>query len=403
LGKRLAHGERLALAMIDLDGFKAINDNFGHAVGDRLIKATAEVLEGLVGDRGMVARLGGDEFAILLSGNHCVTRLETVAQDTLARLSQPFRIDERTVVVGASIGLVSASLHDYDTSEFMRRADVAMYAAKRAGKMRIYWYDELLDQRRAKAQTIEIELRAAIENEVFELVYQPIVDAVDKSVVGVEALLRWNSPTRGDVGPAEFIPVAEETGLIDRIGLIALRRVCTDGMMWPDVDVSINVSSSQLRNPDFVGNLATVLTQTGFPANRLILEITETYLLYDPETALGVVRALKSMGVGIALDDYGTGCASIGFLQRFMFDRIKIDGQMIVDAYRTDSGLVLLNAVVATTRALGMSICAEGIETEAQAELMRVAGCEQLQGWHYARPMPADEITRTAVRQREAA
>lgn len=393
LSAGLARNERLALAMIDLDGFKAINDNFGHAVGDRLIKAVAEMLVELVGDEGMVARLGGDEFAILLNGATCVNRIEKRAIAVLDQLARPFRIDERTVLVGASIGLASVSLNDPDSSEFMRQADVAMYTAKRAGKMRLCWYDESLDQRQTTASTIEKELRGSIESEAFTLVYQPILSASDQSIVGAEALLRWESPTRGVVGPAEFVPIAEETGLIDRIGMIALRRACLDGLAWPSLNVSINISAAQLRNPDFAKNVEAVLAETGFPGARLIVEFTDSYLLYDPDNAGKAILAIKALGVGVALDDFGTGHASVAFLRRFKIDGIKIDRSLVAEACLNETGRIMVNAITTMARTLGLSVCAEGIEATGQAELMRVIGCDQLQGWHFSRALSADEVT----------
>ena len=297
LDHRLRHGEKLALALIDLDGFKGINDNYGHHVGDRLIKCIASLLEELVGTRGMVARLGGDEFAIMVPGASAVNELQDIARAMLDKLSRPFRIDERTVLVGASIGLASASLNDFDTSELMRRSDVAMYAAKSAGKMRLAWYDEMLDQKQAIARTVEHELRLSIEAEDFDIVYQPVVGIHDKKIVAVEALLRWTSPTRGTVGPSEFIPVAEETGLIDRMGMIVLRRACEDGLDWGDIRMAVNVSAAQLRNPEFAAELSRVLADTDFPAERLELEITEAYLVYDPDAAGKVLNEIRALGV----------------------------------------------------------------------------------------------------------
>lgn len=391
---RLANRETVAIALIDLDGFKAVNDNYGHAVGDRLIKTVSELLGRLAAREGMIARLGGDEFAILVTGANAVSRLQNIARAMLDEMSRPFRIDERTVVVGASIGLASASLSEMDSSELMRRADVAMYSAKRAGKMRLSWYDEMLDQRQATAQTIEIELRAAIENGDFEIAYQPVVDIHDKRIVGAEALLRWSSPTRGRVKPSEFIPVAEETGLIDRMGMFVLRQACRDGLGWGDVRVSVNVSAAQLRNPEFPKDLRRVLDETGFPAERLELEITETFLVYDPDMARRMVKELRGMGVSVALDDFGTGVASLGFLRQFSFSKIKLDRSLVTEAAQSETVRTVIQASISVARAFEMTIAAEGIETEAQADMMRVAGCDQLQGWLYSRAVPAAEVTK---------
>lgn len=392
LDRRLKRGEKLALALIDLDGFKGINDNYGHHVGDRLIKSVAELLGGLVGARGMVARLGGDEFAIMVPGSSAVSELQDIARAMLDKLSRPFRIDERTVLVGASIGLASVSLSDFDAGELMRRADVAMYAAKRAGKMRLSWYDEMLDQKQAVAHTVEMELRAAIEAQDFDIVYQPVVGIHDKKIMAVEALLRWSSPTRGEVSPSEFIPVAEETGLIDRIGMIVLRRACREGLEWGNVHVAVNVSAAQLRNPEFSLELGRVLAETGFPAERLELEITEAYLVYDPDTAGKVLREVRALGVGVSLDDFGTGYASIGFLRQFSFSKVKLDRSLVTDASQNEAARTVVQASIAVARALDMAVAAEGVETDDQADMMRVAGCDQLQGWLVSRPVTAKDV-----------
>lgn len=392
LEMRLARRELLGLALIDLDGFKGINDNFGHNVGDRLIKLMSELLTSLAGDDAMVARLGGDEFAVLASGPRALATLEHVSQALLDHVARPFRIDERTVLVGSSIGLASAGISQFDASELMRRADVAMYAAKRAGKMRLQWYDEALDQAQASARTIEKELRATIEAEGFDIVYQPVLGVESQTVEAVEALLRWRSPTRGEVCPSEFIPVAEETGLIDRIGMVVLRRACADALAWPGVRLAVNVSPAQLRNPDFIAQLSTTLEETGFPASRLELEITEAYLLADVMTARKGISAIQALGVAVALDDFGNGFASMHFLRRFGFARFKIDGSLIAEAARTAEGRAIVQATISVAHTLGIQVTAEGIETQGQADLMRIAGCDQLQGWLIARAASAEEI-----------
>lgn len=397
LDRRLERGERLALALIDLDGFKGINDNYGHHVGDRLIKSIAALLRELVGKNGMIARLGGDEFAILVPGASAVNELQDISRAMLDKLSRPFRIDERTVLVGASIGLASVSLRDLDASELMRRADVAMYAAKQAGKMRLAWYDEMLDQKQAIARTIEAELRLAIDSESFELVYQPLVDVHLRKIVAAEALLRWTSPTRGTVDPLEFIPVAEETGLIDAMGMIVLRKACRDALDWGEVRLAINVSAAQLRNPEFAGALRDALAETGFPAERLELEINESYLVYDPDAAERVLNEIRALGVGVSLDDYGTGHASIGFLRQFSFNKVKLDRSLVTEAGMSEEARMVIHANVAVARALNVSVAAEGIETADHADLMRVAGCDELQGWFFSRAVTAREIAARVI------
>ncbi len=391
--QRLARGEKVSLAMIDLDGFKAINDNYGHNVGDRLIRVTADMLVEMLGGHGSVARLGGDEFAIMTAGPDAIIKAEVIAQDLLARLSRPFRIDERTVVIGASIGLASTGMARIDAGELMRRADIAMYAAKSAGKMRLAWYDEHLDQKQATAHLIEMELRDAIERDEFELLYQPVHSLADGKISAVEALLRWTSPTRGEVAPSQFIPIAEASGLIDRIGMHVLHRACVDGLAWPEIHVSVNVSAAQLRNPDFPARLGHILAETGFPAHRLELEITESYLVYDPETARKILSEVKALGVGVALDDFGTGYASIGFLRQFSFTKLKLDRSLVIEAGDSEAARSVLQASIAVARALKMAVTAEGVETDAQADMMRIAGCDELQGWLFSHAVDAQGVS----------
>jgi diguanylate cyclase (GGDEF)-like protein len=389
---KLKRGETLCLAMTDLDGFKGINDNFGHQIGDRLIREVADLLKERIGREGLVARLGGDEFALLMSGKDAAARLEKISGEIISRFGKPFRLDERTVAVGISIGLASGGIDGVSSSELMRRADVALYAAKRAGKMRINWFDEKLDQLRAKAYGIEAELRTALDNDEFSLAYQAIMAADQVTIRAVEALLRWHNPARGDVPPAEFIPIAEETGLIDRIGMWVIAQACRDGLNWPDLQVTINMSPAQLRNPDFPHRLGELLAELKFPAQRLELEITERYLVADPEAARRVIEEIRGLGVHVVLDDFGSGFASVGFLRSFAFRKIKVHRALVQDSEISEAARAVLQANVAVARALEMGVVAGGVETQAQADLMRVAGCDELQGWHFSTAVPAEAI-----------
>ncbi len=398
LSQRLSRGQKLALAMIDLDGFKGINDIYGHGVGDRLIKAISAMLADTAGKHALVARLGGDEFAILVGGGNATADIEDIARAILGELSRPFRIDERTVFVGASIGLASAGVGSFDASELMRRADVAMYTAKTAGKMRLTWFDEMLDQKQTVAWAIESELRDAIESEAFEIAYQPVVSAASQKIVGVESLLRWESPTRGLVPTRDFIDVAQETGLIDSIGKIALRKALLDALAWPELFLSVNMSSAQLRNPCFAADLAAILTETGFPAQRLELELNETFLVYDAEMARRVLAEVRALGVGLALDDFGSGFSAVGHLRLFPFGKVKIDRTLVNAACNNDTSRVILQAGITVARALDLHVAAEGIETGEHRDMMRIAGCDLLQGWLYSKPGPADQIAERIAR-----
>ncbi len=394
LTRRMAAGENVVLCLLDLDGFKFINDNYGHSVGDRLIIACAEMLIDLLGRGGFVARLGGDEFAFIQTGDSATANARSLAEKVLVRMSQPFRVGQRTVLIGASIGLAGSDGEAIDAGELLRRADVAMYAAKRTGKMRICAFDGKLDQHQARIHLIENELRASLAAKEFRVAYQPLFSASTGKIGCVEALMRWSSPTLGEMDPIDFIPVAEESGLIDPMGLFILRRACEETLGWPGIQLAVNVSAAQLRNPEFPSHVRQIIDETGFPASRLELEITETYLVSDPETAGKVLEGLRELGVSIALDDFGTGYASIGFLRQFSFDKLKIDRSLVVDAEGSEAARALLQASVAMARALNMEVAAEGVETNGQADLMRVAGCDQLQGWLFEKAMSAHDIAR---------
>jgi diguanylate cyclase (GGDEF)-like protein len=384
--RALRDHDEVALAFVDLDGFKAVNDLYGHGVGDELIIQCARYISTIPLSPGGAARLGGDEFALLAFGPGARHRLIAAADALLARMREPFMIGDRTISVGASIGLACRETAGTSASELMRQADVAMYAAKNAGKMRWTWFDMCHDTERAAAIDIERRLRFALDTASgFELVYQPMIAAHDGAISGFEALLRWDGGGGEAIGPDKFIPIAEDTGLIDKLGELVLRRACTESLAWADHSVSVNVSAAQLRNPHYPGRLAAILSETGFPANRLIVEITESYVVSDPLAARRVIDALRAQGVRVALDDFGTGYASIGFLRQFTFDILKIDRALVAEAMADNAARALLLSSIAVARALDMATVAEGIENEAQAVIMRSAGCDLLQGWHFAR------------------
>ncbi len=394
LGEAAREGETIALAFIDLDGFKNVNDSFGHPVGDALIQACAETANTLARQCQLVARLGGDEFAILATGVCGRENLESAVDGFLVRLAEPFRIGDRAIAIGASIGMASGSGQAVTATELMREADVAMYESKRAGKMRKTWFSSELDQMRSKTHALEEKLRVALAEDAFEVHYQPVVDAASGQLVAVEALLRWNDPDEGDISPTAFVPVAEETGLINALGLFVLRKACEDALRWPDASLSVNVSAAQLRNPEFPAHVKAVLDATGFAADRLEIEITETYVVIDPQTAGRMFEQIRALGIKIALDDFGSGFASIGFLRRFAFDRLKLDRSLVAHALDDEPTRAMLLAGMTVARALGMSVTAEGIETAGQAEFMRAAGCDRLQGWLFARAADAETTGR---------
>ncbi len=385
--------DEVAFALLDLDGFKQVNDHFGHFVGDQLIRECAEILRDICGEDARCYRLGGDEFAITMIGPHAGTILESLCRRFFERLTSPIAIGERRVSVGASVGMAGAAAHDtMNSSELLRRADVAMYASKRGGKMRCTWFAEAFDRSREAIKELDDDLRAALAKEEFTLHYQPLVDADNGEIVAVEALIRWPRPDGSVVGPHVFIPVAEDTGLINPLGLWVLRRACRDALGWGDLKLSVNLSAAQLRNSEFPIRLGEILEETGFPPHRLELEITETCLVTDPTVVERSLDVIRGFGVNIALDDFGTGYASIGFLRQFRFEKLKLDRSLVVDAGEDEGSRAMMLSSITVARALDMDVTAEGVETEEQAQLVRTAGCDQIQGWLFYKAMPADAV-----------
>ncbi|WP_240504489.1 putative bifunctional diguanylate cyclase/phosphodiesterase [Tsuneonella mangrovi] len=389
-----AQSREMALALIDLDGFKMVNDHYGHSVGDRVIKECGRILAELCGKEATSYRLGGDEFAVMVRGPIAKNILESICRNLLNQLASPIMIDDRTIILGASIGLSHSTGSDgLSSSELLRRADVAMYVSKTSGKMRCTWFSAEFDCRREEARQIESDLRKALDADQFRVKYQPLVDAKSGEIVVVEALLRWERPDGIPIGPDVFIPIAEESGLIGAIGLWVLRQACIDALAWEGIKLSVNVSAAQLRDPDFPFQLGMILEETGFPANRLELEVTETYLVVDPSVAARSFDMIKQFGVGVVLDDFGTGYASIGFLRKFQFGKLKLDRSLIVEAATDESSRAMVVSSIAVARAMNMDVTAEGVETEAQLELVRVAGCDQIQGWYFYKAIDAAEVT----------
>jgi len=385
--------QELAIALIDLDGFKLVNDLFGHQVGDQVIKEVSAMLLEVSGAEGKAYRLGGDEFSITMAGPLAGTILEGMCRNLLERLSQTIAIQDRRIGIGASIGLARTDATDeLNSSELLRRADVAMYVSKRGGKMRCSWFRPDFDRSLEAVRDMDEELRNALLNNEFQVHYQPLVDAQTRQVVAVESLLRWQRRDGVHVSPNVFIPIAEESGLINSIGLWVLRRSCLDALGWGQIKLSVNISAAQLRNPEFPIKLGNIIEETGFPPERLDLEVTETCLILDPAVAERSLDIIRGFGVNVVLDDFGTGYASIGFLRQFRFEKLKIDRSLVVESATNESSLAMMLSSISMARALNMGVTAEGVETEAQADLVRAAGCDQIQGWLYFKAMPAEDI-----------
>ncbi|MGX7953665.1 putative bifunctional diguanylate cyclase/phosphodiesterase [Tsuneonella sp. HG249] len=400
-------GEEVAVALIDLDGFKLVNDHYGHVVGDQVLCECAEVLLEICGSEARPYRLGGDEFAILKVGPLAGTILEGICRSLIERMGSPIPVRDRRIPVGASIGLArSPSGERHGSSELLRRSDVAMYASKRGGKMRCTWFSDDFDRTREATHQLDIELREALTRGEFAVAYQPLVDARTGVIVAVESLVRWNRPDGKKIGPNVFIPVAEESGLINAIGLWVLETSCRDALDWDGIKLSVNLSAAQLRNPEFPIQLGQILEDTGYPPEQLELEITETCLVLDPVVAERSLGLIRQFGVNIALDDFGTGYASIGFLRQFRFEKLKLDRSLVVQAQLDNGSRAMMLSSISVARAMDMDVTAEGVETEEQADLVRAAGCDQIQGWLYYKAMPAEEVAghlgKTASRHRGA-
>lgn len=392
-GRLARAGEEVAIALIDLDGFKLVNDHYGHVVGDRLLCECSALLDELCGDEARAYRLGGDEFAVLKIGALAGTIVEGICRTLIDRFSAPVPIEDRRIAIGASVGLARAPrTAPVGSSELLRRADVAMYASKRGGKMRCTWFTDDFDRNREAVQVLDDELRLALVRGEFSVAYQPLVDARTSAVVAVESLLRWDRPDGKKIGPNVFVPVAEESGLINSIGLWVLQTSCRDALGWDDIKLSVNISAAQLRNPEFPIQLGQILEETDFPAERLELEITETCLVLDPVVAERSLNLIRGFGVSVVLDDFGTGYASIGFLRQFRFEKLKLDRSLVVGAQDDEGSRAMMLSSISVARAMNMDVTAEGVETEAQADLVRAAGCDQIQGWLYYKAMPAGEV-----------
>jgi diguanylate cyclase (GGDEF)-like protein len=385
---------------LDLDGFKEVNDAYGHGTGDQLIRAVAAGLKVLIPDGAALARIGGDEFAIAFASKDAEAAALQLSEHILDFLAEPLEIGRRVVVIGASIGIAVSASGVVGREELVRRADLAMYKAKEAGRARMTLYDPAMDADREERNALELDLRMAIEGGDLTLAYQPLIDAASHEMTGVEALVRWNRPGHGPVSPEVFIPVAETSGLIEALGLFVLRKACETAKQWPELRISVNVSPGQFRNPAFTDYVRYVLRQTDIEAKRVTLEVTEGYMIQNPQRTRQSIERLKTLGVTIALDDFGSGFSSIGYLRQFGFDRIKIDRSLVMQIQESDSQREMLQATVALARSLDIPVTAEGIETEEQAITVRLFGCDTLQGYFFGKPMPAEQITERLLEAR---
>jgi diguanylate cyclase (GGDEF)-like protein len=387
-----AGGPQAAVFYIDLDHFKDVNDTLGHPVGDELIRNVTLRLNHILRGKDMVARLGGDEFAVITSSGPDPYILQGIAGRIISSISAPYSINGQNIVIGASIGIAVIDRRTRAAADIMRYADIALYRAKNEGRKRACIYDAAMDEDLSSRKLLEADLRAAIENGTLCIAYQPVVNNSGEKIVGVEALARWNHPERGDIRPAEFIPIAEDAGLITALGEWVLRRACIDGKHWPGITVAVNVSPLQFRRTDFVEMVKRTLEETQFDAARLELEITESTFLGNVATAETAMRQLKHLGVQLALDDFGTGYSSLLYLRRFPFDKLKIDQSFTASIETAADAAAIVHAIVSLGRGLGMKVTAEGVETAEQALFLRAAGVHAMQGFRYGKPLSATAV-----------
>ncbi|TXM94905.1 EAL domain-containing protein [Methylobacterium sp. WL30] len=395
LNQAIAYADRtqstFAVMACDLDRFKAINDSLGHPAGDALLRVVAERMQAVLRSYDTVARLGGDEFAIVLPHLAEPCSANAIANRLIAAVSEPIDLDGHKVEIGVSIGFTVCTGGDVGADELFKRADIALYEAKAAGRSTSREFCAEAGARIATHGQLGLDMKEAIRRGEFRLVYQPVVQADTGTVVAFEALMRWRHPVRGEISPAVFIPVAEETGLIVPLGVWALQEACREAMHWPaHVRVAVNVSAVQLRREGLETAVLAALAASGLSPNRLKLEVTESVLMQDADAALACLHRLRGLGVLIALDDFGTGYSSLSYLRRFPFDRLKIDRAFIRDIADPDAAAIV-RAVVSLGERLGMGIVAEGVETAEQLDLVRQEGCHEVQGFLFSRPLPADE------------
>jgi len=385
--------EKVAVLVLGLDNFKAVNDTLGHGIGDKLLRGVAKRLRSTLREEDTLARLNSDEFAIIQSG---LTRPEDavlLSRRLLEAIGEPYLLDGHSVVIGASIGIAMAPGDGDDSEKLLKSADMALSRAKNDSRGTFSFFEAGMDARAQSRRKIEIDLRDAIQNDVLRPYYQPLIDLSTGRITGFEALVRWPHPERGMISPAEFIPVAEETGLINALGGLMLRRACMDAALWPDdVRVAVNLSPLQFRVGNLLAIVMDALKQSGLPAKRLELEITETLLLEKSSQVLATLHALRALGVRISMDDFGTGYSSLSYLRSFPFDKIKIDQSFVRDLGSNRDAQAIVRSIISLGMGLGVTITAEGVETEAELSCLRAEGCHEGQGFLFSRARPNVEI-----------
>jgi diguanylate cyclase (GGDEF)-like protein len=393
LARAARREELVAVHCIDLDRFKTVNDTLGHPIGDALLRTAAERLRACVRDGDTVARLGGDEFAVVQTGLTDLGGATRLAGRLVEALAQTFDLQGHQVMIGGSVGVAVSPNDGADSDELLKKADMALYRAKADGRGAFHFFERAMDEQLQARRALELDLRLALAEGQFTLHYQPLFSLGADRVMGCEALLRWNHPTRGMVSPGDFIPLAEEIGLINALGEWVLREACREAAGWPEhVRLAVNLSPAQFRDKHLVATVVSALAASGLAAERLELEITESVLLQDSVGNMSILHDLKALGVRISMDDFGTGYSSLSYLRSFPFDKIKIDQTFVRDILDDADALAIIKAVLDLGASLGITTTAEGVETVEQLDELRRQGCGEIQGYFISRPKPASEI-----------
>ena len=393
LGAHRSKPRDIAVLFIDLDGFKSVNDTLGHSIGDLLLKDVAADFRNVLGPDDRIARLGGDEFAILHCGDEQPAASTELAQQLIALAGRQRQLESHQITIGASVGIIVATEECCEAEGLLRNADLAMYRAKSDGRGTFRFFNPEMDEKAQERRRLELDLRRAFVEGQFMLHYQPQIAMESKRICGFEALLRWDHPTRGAMSPAEFIPVAEEIGLIIQLGDWVLRQACQEAVKWPaNVKVAVNVSPLQFSRGNVVASAMNALAASGLAPHRLEIEITESVLLEGTETNLQTLSQLRQLGIRLAMDDFGTGYSSLGYLRKFRFDKIKIDQSFIVDLVQNTESSAIVHAITNLGESFGVTTTAEGVETPEQMQHLAEKGCSEVQGWMFGKAVPSSEV-----------
>ena len=382
-----ADDELVGVIYVDLDKFKDVNDGFGHEMGDLLLIAVTARMRQICRHGATIARLGGDEFALILEDRQSPDDIVLLAEELSRNLGLPFLLGNTEVLIGGSVGVVIAPEDGTDSTVLVRRADISMYRVKAAGRGQALRFQSSMEDEIRRRKFLEGELRHAIARDQLEVFYQPFMASDGETLVGVEALLRWNHPDEGTISPVVFVPLAEESGLIVEIGEWVMRKSMTDALAWPDIHLAINVSPVQFRRPGLLQQTLAIIEEIGIDRRRIEVEITEGVLMDDAEAAIALITGFRNEGIHVALDDFGTGYASLSYLRRFPFDKLKVDQAFVRNLGPSNGSAAIIHSVVALGRSLGMTVHAEGVETLEHHIFLRAAGCHHFQGFYFSRPM----------------